>query len=137
MVMAKPEFPAPEEGMVLTYLLIVEDQDRSRAFYTNVLGAEVVMERDPVILQFHNSWIIINVGGGPTEDKPDVEMVTPQDPNRVSACMNIRVADVQAVYEDWKSKGAEFLTPPQNRGREIRCYIRDPDGHLIEVGQSR
>lgn len=79
--MGNPEFPAPEEGMVLTTLLIVEDQDRSRDFYTKVLGAEVVMERDPVILQFHNSWIIINVGGGPTEDKPDVEMVTPQDPS--------------------------------------------------------
>ncbi|HZA26450.1 MAG TPA: VOC family protein, partial [Actinomycetota bacterium] len=46
------------------------------------------------------------------------------------------VADVHAVYEDWKGKGAEFLTPPQDRGGEIRCYIRDPDGHLIEVGQS-
>lgn len=137
MVMAKPEFPAPEEGMVLTHLLIVEDQDRSRDFYTNVLGAEVVLERDPVILQFHNSWIIINVGGGPTEDKPDVEMVAPQDPNRVSACMNIRVADVHGVYEDWKAKGGQFLTPPQDRGREIRCYLRDPDGHLIEVGQAR
>ena len=129
--MASPEFPAPEEGIVLTSLLIVEDQDRSRDFYTKVLGAKVVMERDPVILQFNNSWIIY-VGGGPT----DIEMVTPQDPNRVSVCMNIRVADVHAVYEDWKAKGAELLTPPQDRGREIRCYIRDPDGHLIEVGQS-
>jgi catechol 2,3-dioxygenase-like lactoylglutathione lyase family enzyme len=137
MAMANPEFPAPDKGMVLTFLLIVEDQDRSRDFYTKILGAEVVMERDPVMLQFHNSWIIINVGGGPTEDKPDVEMVTPQDPKRVSACMNIRVADVHAVYEDWKAKGADFLTPPQDRGREIRCYIRDPDGHLIEVGQSK
>jgi lactoylglutathione lyase len=137
MAMGNPEFPAPKEGMVLTTLLIVEDQDRSRDFYTKVLGAEVVMERDPVILQFHNSWIIINVGGRPTEDKPDVEMVAPQHPHRVSACMNIRVADVNAVYEDWKAKGAEFLTSPQDRGREIRCYIRDPDGHLIEVGQSK
>jgi lactoylglutathione lyase len=113
--MANPEFPAPEEGMVLTSLLIVEDQDRSREFYTTVLGAEVVIERDPVILRFHNSWITINVGGGPTEDKPDVEMVTPQDPNRVSACMNIRVADVQAVYEDWKAKGASS-SPPRGTG---------------------
>jgi catechol 2,3-dioxygenase-like lactoylglutathione lyase family enzyme len=77
------------------------------------------------------------VGGGPTEDKPEVEMVTPQDPHRVSSCMNIRVSDVHVVYEDWKAKGAEFLTPPQDRGREIRCYIRDPDGHLIEIGQSK
>jgi lactoylglutathione lyase len=41
--------------MSLTVLLIVEDQDRTRAFYEQVLGASVVRERDPVILQFHNS----------------------------------------------------------------------------------
>jgi catechol 2,3-dioxygenase-like lactoylglutathione lyase family enzyme len=35
--------------------LIAEDQDRSRDFYTKVLGAEVVIERDPEILWFHNS----------------------------------------------------------------------------------
>ena len=67
--MASNDFPAPDEGMVLTVLLIVGDQDRSRNFYRDVLGAKVVFERDPVLLKFHNSWIILNVGGGPTEDK--------------------------------------------------------------------
>ena len=46
-------------------------------------------------------------------------------------------ADIQAVYGEWSERGAEFLTPPQDRGAEIRCYIRDPDGHLIEVGQTK
>ena len=50
--------------------------------------------------------------------------------------LNIRVADIQAIYAEWSARGAEFLTPPQDRGAEIRCYIRDPDGHLIEVGQT-
>jgi len=40
------------------------------------------------------------------------------------------------VYEEWSAKGAEFLTDPKDHGREIRAYIRDPDGHLIEVGQT-
>ena len=80
--------------------------------------------------------MIINVGGGPTEDKPEVELEPPTEPNRVSAFLNIRVADIQSLYEEWKSKGAEFLTPPQQRESEIRCFIRDPDGHLIEVGQT-
>jgi len=31
--------------------------------------------------------------------------------------------------------GAQFLTPPKEHASEIRCYLRDPDGHLIEVGQ--
>jgi catechol 2,3-dioxygenase-like lactoylglutathione lyase family enzyme len=75
------------------------------------------------------------VGGGPTADKPEVVLESPQDPNRVDAFLNIRVADIQACYEEWSSKGAEFLTPPKQRETEIRCYMRDPDGHLIEVGQ--
>ncbi len=130
------EFPAPSEGFVLTHFIVSADVARSAAFYSDVLGGEVVMEGEPTILQVANSWVIINVGGGPTEDKPEVVLDVPDDPNRVSAFLNIRVADIQARYEEWGAKGAEFLTPPQDRGAEIRCYMRDPDGHLIEVGQS-
>ena len=46
------------------------------------------------------------------------------------------MADIQAAYQEWRSKGAVFLTEPKDHGREIRCYLRDPDGHLIEVGQT-
>ena len=130
------EFPAPDEGIVLTHFIVSDDVDRSRRFYTEVLGGEVVLEGEPSMVQLANSWIIINVGGGPTDDKPTVILETPPDPNRISSFLNIRVADIQAVYEEWSARGAEFLTPPQDRGAEIRCYIRDPDGHLIEVGQT-
>src|SRR5215471_9068554 len=34
------------------------------------------------------------------------------------------------------ARGAQFLTPPKQHQYEKRCYIRDPDGHLIEVGQT-
>jgi lactoylglutathione lyase len=125
-----------DQGTRLTVLLIVQDQDRTRAFYEQVLGASVVRERDPVILQFHNSWIVANLGGPPTDDKPDVSMTPPCDPNLVSSALNVRVSDAHAVYEQWRSRGAHFLTPPVTRGGEIRCYLRDPDGHLIEVGQT-
>jgi catechol 2,3-dioxygenase-like lactoylglutathione lyase family enzyme len=130
------EFPAPSEGFVLTHFIVSANVPRSAAFYRDVLGGEVVMEGEPTILQVANSWMIINVGGGPTEDKPEVVLDVPDDPNKVSAFLNIRVADIQQCYEEWSSKGAEFITPPQDRGSEIRCYMRDPDGHLIEVGQS-
>ena len=131
------EFPAPKEGFVITQFLVVSDQDRSREFYRRVLGAGVVLERDPVIMQVANTWIILNEGGGPTDDKPDVTLTTPPDPKTTSAFMNIRVADIAAAYRDWSARGAEFLTEPKDHGREIRCYIRDPDGHLIEVGQTK
>ena len=83
-----------------------------------------------------NGWVIINLGGGPTDDKPTVTLEPPPDPDRTSSFLNIRVADIQAVYSEWSSRGAEFLTPPKDHEAEIRCYIRDPDGHLIEVGQT-
>jgi catechol 2,3-dioxygenase-like lactoylglutathione lyase family enzyme len=130
------EFPAPHEGFVLTHFIVSGDVERSRRFYTDVLGGEVVMEGEPTIVALANGWVIINVGGGPTEDKPTVILETPPDPDRTSSFLNIRVADIASVYEEWKARGAEFLTPPMDRGAEIRCYIRDPDGHLIEVGQT-
>ena len=130
------DMPAPSEGIVLTHFIVSDDVPRSRDFYVDVLGGELVRDGEPAFVKLANSWIIINVGGGPTEDKPDVILETPPDPTRTSAFLNIRVADIQAVYDDWSSRGAQFITPPQDRGAEIRCYIRDPDGHLIEVGQS-
>jgi len=130
------ELPAPAEGISLTHFIVSADVSRSAAFYTDVLGGEIVMEGEPTIVQLANSWVIINVGGGPTDDKPEVVLETPSDPNRVSAFLNIRVADIKACYEEWGSKGAEFLTEPKQHQSEIRCYMRDPDGHLIEVGQS-
>jgi catechol 2,3-dioxygenase-like lactoylglutathione lyase family enzyme len=131
-----PEFPAPRDGIVLTHFIVSRDVERSRRFYTDVLGGETVLEGEPSIVALANGWIIINVGGGPTDDKPTVTLETPPDPDRVSSFLNIRVADIQAVYEEWRGRGATFLTPPIDRGREIRCYLRDPDGHLIEVGQT-
>jgi catechol 2,3-dioxygenase-like lactoylglutathione lyase family enzyme len=132
------DFPAPSEGIALTHFIVSADVPRSAAFYTDVLGGELVMEMEggPTIVQLANSWIIINVGGGPTDDKPEVVLEPPSDPNRVSAFLNIRVADIRSLYEEWSSKGAEFLTEPKQHTSEIRCYIRDPDDHLIEVGQA-
>jgi catechol 2,3-dioxygenase-like lactoylglutathione lyase family enzyme len=130
------EFPAPSEGIALTHFIVSEDVPRSAAFYADVLGGEIVMEGEPTIVQLANGWVIINVGGGPTDDKPEVMLEAPSDLNRVTAFLNIRVADIQSCYEEWSSKGAEFLTEPKQHESEIRCYMRDPDGHLIEVGQT-
>ena len=131
-----PEFPAPRDGIVLTHFIVSRDVERSRRFYTDVLGGETVLEGEPSIVALANGWIIINVGGGPTDDKPTVTLETPPDPDRVSSFLNIRVADIQTVYDMWAARGAEFITPPQQLPGEVRCFIRDPDGHLIEVGQT-
>ena len=128
------KFPVP--GIALAHFIVSDDVERSRRFYTEVLGGETVRSGNVTYVALANSWIIINLGGGPTEDKPTVTLETPPDPDRVSSFLNIRVADIQAVYAEWKARGAEFVTPPIQREIEIRCYLRDPDGHLIEVGQT-
>ena len=129
------EFPAPAQGIVLTHFIVASDVDRTRRFYADVLGGEVLREGKPSIVALANSWIIINTGGPPTDDKPTVTLETPRDPDHISSFLNIRVADIHAVYEQWHARGAEFRTPPTHRRHELRCYLRDPDGHLIEVGQ--
>jgi catechol 2,3-dioxygenase-like lactoylglutathione lyase family enzyme len=128
--------PIPTEGILLTHFIVSEDVERSGHFYTRVLGGEMVRTGEPTIVALANSWIIINVGGGPTDDKPNVTLETPRDPDRTASFLNIRVADIRAVYEEWRARGANFLTEPKEHETEIRCYIRDPDGHLIEVGQT-
>lgn len=129
----------PREGISIAHFLTVADIDRSARFYATVFGGRILSKGNsngaPAYLQLANIWLIVNVGGGPTPDKPTVTLSTP-DPDRINSFMNIRVADIQACYELWKSRGAEFITEPIPQHREIRCYIRDPDGYIIEVGQS-
>ncbi len=88
------------------------------------------------MVKLSNSWLIMNPGGGPTPDKPGIDVVPYPNIDTVSMFMNLRVSDIHACYETWKARGAEFLTPPIDRGPETRCYIKDPDGYLIEVGQA-
>ena len=128
----------PTTGVELRYLLVASDYARSLAFYRDVLGARVVRQISDVLclLSFGGSELLLTVGGGPTQDKPTVTFTTPSDPNMVSSELNIRVPDCIAAYEVLRSRGAEFLTPPVDWGYEIRAFLRDPDGHLIELTQS-
>jgi catechol 2,3-dioxygenase-like lactoylglutathione lyase family enzyme len=128
--------PAPTEGLLVAMFITVRHVARSRDFYSRVLGGTVVIEENPCMVKLSNSWIIMNPGGPPTPDKPDISVVNYEPGNTTSIFLNLRVADIHACYEEWKAKGADFVTPPIDRGPEIRCYIRDPDGYLIEVGQS-
>jgi catechol 2,3-dioxygenase-like lactoylglutathione lyase family enzyme len=131
-----PDAPIADEGFYVTHFLTVRDQERSTRFYVDILGGKVVRSPDPTYIKLSNSWMILNSGGGPTPDKPQVILKTPQDLNTVSSFLNLRVADIWKCYREWGGKGAEFLTEPlDNHGHELRCYMRDPDDYLIEVGQ--
>lgn len=130
------QLPAPEEGFLVTLFITVRKVARSRDFYSKVLGGTVVLEENPCIVKLANSWILMNPGGPPTPDKPDITVADYEPGDKTSIFLNLRVADIEACYKLWSERGAEFLTPPIDRGAELRCYMRDPDGYLIEVGQA-
>jgi catechol 2,3-dioxygenase-like lactoylglutathione lyase family enzyme len=132
-----PDFPTPD--MELTHILVVGDLDRARTFYADVLGAEVYREYGgtSVVLRFLGTWLLLVTGGGPTADKPDVVFAVSPDPSTVSHAMTIRVPDCAAAYATLRARGAEFLTPPVESPWEVRCFFRDPDGHLLEISQAK
>ena len=125
-----------EPRIIATITLIVDDTARSTAFYRDVLGGTVISEGQPTFVRLANIWLTINRGGGPTDDKPSVNAAPPSERDVLSGFLNLRVADIRACYELWRSRGARFLTEPKVHQAEIRCYMRDPDGYLIEVGQT-
>lgn len=127
----------PVEGVELTLLLVVSDIERARTFYRDVLGATLYREYGgtSAVLPFQGSWLLLVTGGGPTPDKPGVTFAPPADPSTVSHQLTMRVPDCRAAYEVLRGRGAEFLTPPLDRGGEIRCFFRDPDGHLLEISE--
>jgi catechol 2,3-dioxygenase-like lactoylglutathione lyase family enzyme len=131
----------PHEGFTVALFITVADIERSAQFYEKIFGGRILSSGDgkgaPGYIEIGNIWLIVNVGGGPTPDKPTVILSVPPDPNKLSSFMNLRVADIQACYDLWRSRGAEFITEPMDKYGETRCYIRDPDGYIIEVGQSK
>jgi catechol 2,3-dioxygenase-like lactoylglutathione lyase family enzyme len=129
------KLPAPSSGSVLAHFLTVSDLKRSVRFYTDVLGGEVVLDKGPAFIKLANSWIVLDVGGGPTDDKPDVILHPPTSSRDGSGFLYVGVADIQRFYRESKRKGAEFLAEPVDYKVGIRCFMKDPDGYLIQVVQ--
>ncbi|MDH3215471.1 MAG: VOC family protein [Candidatus Krumholzibacteria bacterium] len=129
------EFPV--DGVEVTQLLVVSDIQRSKKFYGDVLGAEFYREYGGTscVFKLQGSWLLLVTGGGPTDDKPGVTFVPPEHPDHVSHQLTLRVPDCNAAYDVLKERGAKFLTPPKDGGYEIRCFFRDPDGHLLELSE--
>lgn len=126
-----------DADVAVTHILVVSEPARSRDFWVDVLGAELYREYgESVVLRFLGTWLLLVTGGEPTADKPDVSLTPPPDPTRVSHAMTLRVADCRASYDELVRRGATFLTPPHDWGGEVRCFLRDPDGHLVELSQA-
>ncbi len=103
----------PREGFSVAHFLTVADIDRSARWYEKVFGGRILSTGDsegaPGYIQIANTWLLVNVGGGPTPDKPTVTLSVPAA-DHINSFMNVRVADIQACYELWKSRGATDLT---------------------------
>ena len=129
----------PDEHMELTHILVVGDLGVAIEFYRDVLGATLVREYGgtSAVFSFQRAWLLLVTGGGPTPDKPTVTFATPDERDRVSHAMTIRVADCEAAYETLRARGARFLTPPVASEWEVRAFFRDPDGHLLEISEAR
>jgi catechol 2,3-dioxygenase-like lactoylglutathione lyase family enzyme len=131
----------PSDGFTVAHFITVADIDRSARFYETVFGGRVLRRGGSNglsgYIQIANAWLIVNVGGGPTPDKPSVTLSIPRDLDSFSSFMSIRVTNIQAYYNLWRERGADFITQPKEYLRETRCYIRDPDGYIIEIGQSK
>jgi catechol 2,3-dioxygenase-like lactoylglutathione lyase family enzyme len=111
---------------------VVSDYARSLAFYRDVLGAMVVRELPGTlcVLNFGSSHILLSAPFGPRSDQ--------QAPRTSVICeLTMRVPNCSAAYEVLRSRGAEFITLPVEWGGEIRAFFHDPDGHLLEILETR
>lgn len=129
----------PTEDVILSHILVVQDIDRTVAWYRDVLGATLFRQYGgtTAVFDLNGAWLVLVTGGGPTQDKPDVTMAPPDDVGRVSHSMTLRVADGRAAYETLKARGVEFLTEPVESEWEVRAFFRDPDGHLFEISEAK
>src|ERR1700684_95577 len=85
----------PREGFSVAHFLTVADIDRSLRFYDTVFGGPPLSRGNsrgaPGYIQIANTWLLVNVGGGPTPDKPTVTLSVP-DPDKINGFMDIRGA---------------------------------------------
>lgn len=131
------EFQFPTTDMEMTTILVVKDIEKSKNFYSDILGAELYREYGgtSIVYKFQGVWLLIVTGGEPTADKPNIVFKDPENNNTVSHSFTIRVKDCQTSYEILVKRGATFITPPYDWGMEKRCFFRDPDGHLFEISE--
>jgi len=104
--------PIANEGFFVTHFFTVRDQEKSKDFYVRILGGKVIKPENPCYIKLVNTWIILNSGGGPTPDKPEVLLEAPLDLNRVNSLLNLRVADIWACYKEWGDKTKERSSLP-------------------------
>ncbi len=120
----------------LSYVvLIVEQLDRALDFYVEVLGLSLGHRSGPYaqlntgttrLALYERAAMAETLGRAlraPAQDAPGFEL-------------GFKVGDVDAAFSALLKQGVPVVTPPTDRHWGQRtAYVRDPDGHLIELAQ--
>ena len=127
----------------------VHDQDEALAFYTEKLGMEL---RDDVTVPEMGNFRWLTVGLPGQQDVALALMAVPGPPvfdedtrDQLQALMAKGAAgglffstdDVQASYEELKSRGVEFQQEPAEQPYGIDAGFRDPSGNQMRMAQLR
>jgi len=126
--------------MAITYdgylnVLFVADLGRARDFYQHVMGLEYVHGTDGVDAYFKIGADGLLLIARDTADG----LLSPVDVDHAPArgarfVMATDVGDVDAAYEELRSRGAKFIRAPEDRPWGLRCaHFKDPDGNVWEI----
>jgi catechol 2,3-dioxygenase-like lactoylglutathione lyase family enzyme len=127
----------------------VNDQDEALAFYTEKLGLE--LREDVTVPELGNfRWLTVGVPGQPDVgiallaipgppvfDAETQEAVKTLVAKGAATGLFFAADDVQATYEELKSRGVEFQHEPTEQPYGIDVGFRDPSGNQMRVGQLR
>jgi catechol 2,3-dioxygenase-like lactoylglutathione lyase family enzyme len=114
-------------------LLFVRDIDRARDFYQNVLGLEFEHADDnsAAFILGPDALLLLNHAGADDLLSPSA---VEHDAARASSVVVTSVDDVDALYEELRAKGVEFIRAPEDRWWGKRCaHFKDPDGNVWEI----
>jgi catechol 2,3-dioxygenase-like lactoylglutathione lyase family enzyme len=129
--------------------LWVHDQDEALAFYTEKLGMEV--RTDVTVAELGNfrwltvappgqpdfSIVLMAIPGPPVMDPETAEQVKTLMAKGFAGTVFLTTDDIQASYEELKSRGVEFTEEPEERPYGIDSGFRDPSGNSFRLTQVR
>lgn len=121
---------------ILHTMLRVGDLERSIAFYTNVLGMQLLRRKDYSAGEFTLAFI----GYGDETDQTVLELtynwgVDKYELGTAFGHIALEVPDVYAACDKMRAAGGKLIREagPMNAGTTIIAFLEDPDGYQIEL----
>ena len=113
-------------------VIAVSDEERSNAFYREVLGAEIVNRAGGVAYRFGEQQLNVHVTGRPAS----IVARDPVRPGNSDLCF-VWNGGAERRWSTCARHGVEVELGPVERhgarGAGMSVYFRDPDGSLLEL----